>query len=110
MSQLSIEMFGNVQRCLTEAEVSWVLTDGSSQEIASICETTSGWQIEIHSEDLAKELGSSFDAAIEDAKTSLQHYVNRLGTNPPEGLTEVGLSFWLMEKDDGTAMGVPIQR
>ncbi len=110
MGQYTVAVLGDVQQCRTQAEVSRVLTDGSSHLIASVCETTSGWQIEIHDENSTKELGNLFDAAIRDAKARLQHYVNRFGENPPDGLTLAGLSFWLLEKDDGTAMGKQIPR
>ena len=110
MNQYAVSILGNVQRCRTEAEVACLLTDGSSVEIATIFETASGWQVEIHNEELAKELGNLLYAAIEEAKEGLRHYVNRLGENPPEGLTAAGLSLWLMEKEDGTAMGIPITR
>jgi hypothetical protein len=48
-------------------------------------------------------------AAVEDAKLGLLNYVNRQGLNPPEGLTRAGLSMWLLEKGDGTAMGVSLR-
>ena len=40
---------------------------------------------------------------------ALKPYVNRRGENPPSGLSVVGLSLWLMEKADCTALGVRIQ-
>ena len=47
-------------------------------------------------------------AAIASAQQGLAQYVNRRGINPPSGLTPEGLSLWLMEKVDGTAMGSKI--
>lgn len=108
MSECAISILGNVQDCRTEAEVSCVSADGSYEEIATVFETADGWQVRIYDETLAGELGDVFDAAIERAKESLRDYVNRLGLNPPDGLTMAGLSLWLMEKSDGTAMGQPI--
>jgi hypothetical protein len=46
--------------------------------------------------------------AIAAAQTGLIEYVNRRGNYVPSGLSGPGLSFWLMEKTDGTAMGTPI--
>jgi hypothetical protein len=57
-----------------------------------------------------REQERHFDTALADAKERLRHHVNRTGENPPEGLTAAGLLFWLLEKDDGTAMAVPIRR
>jgi hypothetical protein len=55
---------------------------------------------------VSAEESKDFDASIAEAKERLIHYVNRLGTDPPEGLTLGGLSLWLMQKDDGTAFGI----
>jgi hypothetical protein len=49
---------------------------------------------------------TEFQTAIENAKESLSHYVNRRGENPPENATWGAISLWLMVKDDGTAMGM----
>ena len=47
------------------------------------------------------------DAAVAEARTELQHYINRRGENRPKGITRPGLSLWLTERDDETVMGVP---
>jgi len=52
----------------------------------------------------------SFNALIENAKEVLSHYVNRRGDNVPSQLKSRGqLALWLMEKDDGTMMGLKRQ-
>jgi hypothetical protein len=48
----------------------------------------------------------TYNAAVEAAKQSLSHYVNRMGSNPPEHTTVGALGLWLMPKDDGTALGI----
>jgi hypothetical protein len=54
---------------------------------------------------LVGEAGIDFNAAVEKARERLAAYVNRLGDGSPDGLTAAGLSLWLLEKADGTAMG-----
>ena len=109
MSQYKIRIFGNAGRCRTEAEILAGSADGPLTEVATVFETADGWEIQCFDDRLINELGATFDAAVEEAKERLRHYVNRTGENAPEGLSTVGLSFWLMEKDDGTAMGKPIE-
>lgn len=55
-------------------------------------------------DDEAQRLAS----ALARARETLAQYVNRRGDNPPGGLTAAGLSLWLMEMSDGTAMARPI--
>ncbi len=74
-----------------------------------VFENKEGW----HTELLDKESDQSdpdFAAAVRDAKESLCPYVNRRGDDSPDGLTAGGLALWLMEKQDGTAMGLQIRR
>lgn len=68
-----------------------------------------GWHVDRLGSVSADE-GQALDASIAEAKERLSHYVNRLGEDVPVGLTQAGLSLWLMQKDDGTAMGMPISR
>jgi hypothetical protein len=100
MNDFTIEICGDVARCRTSAEIY-----SSDTLIAEVCDTDHGWQIEYTS-----QTGESDELtkAVEKAKNRLLQYVNRRGNNPPEGLTRAGLSLWLMEKSDGTAMGKPI--
>jgi hypothetical protein len=99
----SVTVLGNVEECRTEAEVS---RDG--QLAAVVYEGSDGWHTEIISSQLTQPQ-SDFDAAVNTARETLSHYVNRLGTNPPHNLARGGLSLWLMMKDDGTAMGISLQ-
>lgn len=105
MSRYEIAICGNVGQCRTEAEI---CLPGSFDPIATVFETTGGWHTQVHDRGSAKKLGEALDRAVAEARAELGDYVNRLGENPPEGLSVAGLSFWLMEKSDGTAMGQPI--
>jgi hypothetical protein len=90
-------VFGNIAEVRTEIEIS-----GDRTVLVGVYESSHGWVVEY--------LGGAEDTPglrteIEGAKERLRHYVNRRGLNAPEGLTAAGLALWLMEKDDGTAMG-----
>jgi len=108
MKPLVVHFFGNAGECRTEADVSVRTDDGISRDIAVVYAIVDGWHVETLSSGLADQYSEELSAAVEQAKSGLQHYVNRLGINPPEGLSVAGLSAWLMEKDDGTMMGKPI--
>ncbi len=105
----SISFLGNVSNCRTEAEVSLRHPPpGADPLCAVVYESESGPVVELFG--VAKDSKSpSLIAAIEDAKRGLVAYVNRRGTNLPDGLTRAGLSLWLMEKADGTAMVVTLR-
>ena len=109
MSQYKIQICGNAERRRTEAEILAGLPDGPLTAVAIVFETADGWEMQSFDDRLIDELGAVFDAAVEEAKERLRHYVNRTGENVPEGLSAVGLSFWLMVKDDGTAMGKSVK-
>jgi hypothetical protein len=64
-----------------------------------------GWHTDILAEQL-NQAATDFQTAVEHAKGSLSHYVNRRGENPPENTTWGAFSLWLMVKDDDTTMGV----
>ena len=72
--------------------------------VAIVYEAHDGWHVDILKGVGAEEL-NDFDATVAEARQRLSHYVNRLGSNPPEGSTVGGLSLWLMEKDGGIALG-----
>lgn len=101
-------IYGNVDRCRTEAEIA--LEDGAGrilEDVAVVYEDATGWRVQWMT--ASQPLPSSaLDAAIEGAKRLLSRYVNRRGENPPSGGTRAGLSLWLMKMDDGTAMGRPV--
>ena len=107
MGDITITIAGNVAERRTEAEICW-RADGNEQFVALVFETRDGWKTEIENTQLAASMGTAFETAIERARERLCDYVNRRGENLPDGLTAAGLSLWLMERADGTAMGRPI--
>ncbi len=93
---------GNADTGRTEVEIS----DDSGTTIAVLYENQVGFQIQIlHS--AGETLSDDFASFVQQAKEDLAHYVNRRGENPPEGLTKDAFSLWLLEKDDGTCLGMP---
>jgi predicted phosphoribosyltransferase len=97
----SVTIFGNVEQCRTEAEIS------SSEGIpmAVVYQTSDEWHVDPLVEHMNLS-GVDFQAAVKGAKESLEHYVNRRGENPPENATGGAFALWLMVKDDGTTTGV----
>ena len=92
---------GDVTRGLTVAEI-----DFGEQPVASVFESSEGWHIELSPAETASFPLDGFMRAVAVARERLSCYVNRRGENPPEDLSAVGFSLWLMQKSDGTAMGV----
>lgn len=94
----SISFLGNVADCRTEAEVSFRHSSADTDPLCAVVyENESGLVVEWFG--VARESKSAALAdAVENAKRGLMAYVNRRGSNPPEGLTRAGLSLWLMEK------------
>jgi hypothetical protein len=105
----SINFLGNVAECRTEAEVSLRHPPSDADPLCAVVyENVSGPVVEWFG--VAKESKSpGLTEIVEEAKLGLLAYVNRRGSNPPEGLTRAGLSLWLLEKTDGTAMGVALR-
>jgi hypothetical protein len=105
----SINFLGNVSDCRTEAEVSFRHPPSDTDPLCAVVyENESGPVVEWFG--VANDSKSpGLIAAIEDAKRGLLAYVNRRGSNVPDGLTRAGLSLWLLEKADGTAMGVTLR-
>ena len=101
-SPFSISFLGNVTDCRTEAEVSLRHAPADTDPLCAVVyEGDSGVIVEWFG--VAKESKSTaLTAAVEDAKLGLLAYINRRGSNPPEGLTRAGLSLWLLEKTSGT--------
>ena len=102
---LRVVVVGNPDRCRTEAEV--YRTDVDSEPIAVVHESPDGWQVESLASDPAS--ASELAEILRAGKEALSPYVNRRGENSPDGLTIGGLSLWLMEKADGTAMGIRVR-
>ena len=109
MGEIAITFVGNVNTRRTEAEILW-RTQTDEECVALVFETRNGWQLEISNQQRADALGTQFEAAAANARTRLEEYVNRRGDNIPDGLTAAGLSLWLLEKSDGTAMGSPLRK
>ena len=101
----SVTILGNVEQCRTEAEI----RDSQGAVTAIVFETSGGWHTDVLVEQL-NQAATDFQTAVENAKESLSHYVNRRGENPPENPTQGAFSLWLMVKDDGTAMGMNMKR
>lgn len=101
----SVTIAGNVERCRTEAEIH----DETGGMIGVVYEDAAGWHTEVFNEKVANR-AAELDAVFTRAIQMLSHYVNRQGNNPPRGFTVGALALRLMQKDDGTAMGLKIER
>jgi hypothetical protein len=99
-----IDVLGNAGECRTEAEISC-----GDEVVALVFETTEGWHTELANSRTVNTDDPEFATALTLARSTLERYVNRVGANRPDGLTQAGLSFWLMEKTDGTSMGAKIE-
>lgn len=93
---------GNIDDGFTSAEVL-----AGEKLVAKVYELPDGWRIDLL-EANSQPFGQLTEA-ITEARELLSHYVNRTGVNAPAGLNAAGFSLWLMEMDDGTAMGLPIE-
>jgi hypothetical protein len=98
-------ILGNADEHRTECEIS----DDTATTVAVVYEGNDGWHVKVLRPLREDEL-ETFNAALTAAKQSLSHYVNRMGSNPPEDITVGGLSLWLMQKDDGTALGIALNK
>jgi hypothetical protein len=107
-SELRVQILGNPQTCRTEAEVSRTGTDAGAQILAVVYESPEGWRVEFETPEV-KASDELHEAVLVAGREALMPYVNRRGESPPSGLTVGGLSLWLMEKADGTALGVRIR-
>jgi hypothetical protein len=72
-------ILGNVDHCRTDCEIS----DEMAAIVAVVYEDPEGWHVNVMKPPMDEEL-ETFNAAVEAAKQSLSHYVNRMGSNPPE--------------------------
>ncbi len=100
--EFRITILGNVNECRTEAEV--YLPPDSDGPAAVVYESANGWCVDPLEGAAALPL-DVLVTALAAARKTLERYVNRRGEKPPVGLTPPGLSLWLMEQGDGTAMG-----
>ena len=98
-------ILGNVDTCRTECEIS----DDVGNTVVVVYDSKDGWHVNVLREPTTEQV-AEFNATVGAAKQSLSKYVNRMGRNPPEGMTAGGLSLWLMQKDDGTALGIVLAK
>jgi hypothetical protein len=98
----------NGAACRTEAEISVEDPGGTVELVALVFEDASGPRTEFFGRARDRADVPGLDSAVADAAKALERYVNRRGNNVPKGLSRAGLSLWLLEKDDGTALGQPI--
>jgi hypothetical protein len=103
-SEFQVVVVGNSQTCRTEAEVSRLTATSGADFLAVVYESPDGWQVESDDPEV-RGSGALRDSVLVAGREALEPYVNRRGDRPPEGLSVAGLSLWLMEKADGTAMG-----
>jgi len=94
-------ILGNVDECRTECEIA----DDTANTVAVVYESREGWHVNIVRPLRDVEL-EAFDETVAAAKQRLSHYVNRMGGNASEDTTRGALSLWLMQRDDGTALGI----
>ena len=110
MSRFKVEFLGNVGNCRTEAEIVDSLPPfGADPTCAVVYDSGDGIRVEYFAGEPDLRSDPAFNKALNDARSGLLRYVNRRGDSPPPGLTAAGLSLWLMEKDDGTAMGSKVR-
>ncbi len=105
----TIQFRGNVEACRTEA---WILQRtgaAAASPVAIVYETSQGLVVSYPGAGAAKPALPGLDAAIAEAREELLHYINRRGEPRPQGITRAGLSLWLMERDDETVMGMPLE-
>lgn len=98
-----IQVLGVADDGYTSAEVYY-----GDALVAAVYELPDGWRSDLFQSPRGLPL-SELLASLQAAQTRLSVYVNRKGVNPPEGLTRAGMSLWLMEEADGTAMGIKIR-
>jgi len=104
----SIQFCGNLEACRTEARI---LRPSAQPDDALVLvyETSHGFVVTYFGSAKANPALPGLDAAIAEARAELLHYINRMGENPPAGITRPGLSLWLTERDDETVMGIPLK-
>ena len=103
--RVEITITGNDADGFVAAEL-WRVTEAEVHFIGRVFEREDGWHYELPSSiDVVGMSHDSFIIEIGRAKEALEPYVNRKGTNPPDGLSVAEFSLWLMTKSDGTVLG-----
>jgi hypothetical protein len=105
----TIQYFGNVEACRTEARILRPSAQPADGPVAIVYETSQGFAVSYPGGAAgARPAPPGLDAAVAEARAELLHYINRRGEPRPPGITRAGLSLWLMERDDETVMGMPL--
>ena len=104
----TVQFCGNLEACRTEARILRASAQPSDAPIAVVYETAQGFLVSYPGAGVPEPRLPGLDAAIEEARAELLHYINRRGEPRPQGITRAGLSVWLMERDDETVMGLPL--
>jgi hypothetical protein len=105
----TIRYVGNIQACRTEAWIVAPSAQPADTPLAVVYETSQGPVVSYPGAGPARSALPELDAAIAEARAELRHYINRKGEQRPHGITRAGLSLWLMERDDETVMGMPLE-
>jgi hypothetical protein len=103
-----MQVVGNVDSRRTEVEIYPAGTAAHTDPVAVVYDSRDGWIVRNASGTASPTIAIP-PSVIKRAEERLKDYVNRRGENPPVGLTRPGLSLWLTEKSDGTAMGVKVR-
>lgn len=98
---LSRTFVSNIDARRLEAEIS----DERGNIIAIMYEDLTGAHLEFFGSHSPVDVPNE---VIKQVQIELSAFVNRTGANAPEDFTRAGLALWLMQKDDGTAMGLKI--
>ena len=107
-NEFRIQFFGNADACRAEAEITFPAHQTVTDPAVVVYEGSAGWMLDFGAP-VSRLATATLLSALARARERLEQYVNRRGENPPPGLTGPGLSLWLLEKTDGTAMGRPIK-
>jgi hypothetical protein len=97
-----IQVVGVVDDGYTSAEVYYV-----DKLVAKVYELPDGWKVDLFQAQRGMPLVELLNT-LQSAQSRLLEYINRRGENQPESMTRAGMSLWLMEKSDGTAMGIKL--
>lgn len=95
-----VQVVGMVDDGYTSAEVYY-----GDDLVAVVYERPDGWKTDLFRSPRGIPLPELL-TTLESAKARLSEYANRLGERPPDGMTRAGMSLWLLERTDGTAMGI----
>jgi hypothetical protein len=104
----TVQYCGNLEACRTEARILQPLAQPSDAPVAVVYETAQGFVVSYPGAGVPQPPRPELEAAVEEARSELLHYINRRGEPRPQGITRAGLSVWLMERDDETVMGMPL--